>query len=204
MKVTVSRSLLSDALRKVQGLASGKGALPILSNVKIEAADQKMKFTTTDLDLSVVAEITCNVVEGGAITLPAKLLSDAISRAAEGDVSIEVNEVDNKSIIKAGSSVFRITGFPQPTSRPFRRMTATRPISSFRRKFSRRCSAGRLTPCLRTIHGAFSRVFMSSLRTATSPVSPLMDGDWRLQSTTLTRHTSSRRHSRFPRRPSSR
>ena len=112
MKVTVSRSLLSDALRKVQGLASGKGALPILSNVKIEAADQKMKFTTTDLDLSVVAEITCNVVEGGAITLPAKLLSDAISRAAEGDVSIEVNEVDNKSIIKAGSSVFRITGLP--------------------------------------------------------------------------------------------
>ena len=112
MKVTVSRSLLSDALRKVQGLASGKGSLPILSNVKIEAADQKMKFTTTDLDLSVVAEITCNVVEGGAITLPAKLLSDAISRAAEGDVSIEVNEVDNKSIIKAGSSVFRITGLP--------------------------------------------------------------------------------------------
>lgn len=112
MKVTVSRSLLSDALRKVQGLAAGKNAMPILSNVKIEAANQKMKFTTTDLDISVVAEIPCNVVSDGAITLPAKLLSDAISRAAEGDVSIDVNEAECKSVIKAGSSVFRIAGLP--------------------------------------------------------------------------------------------
>ena len=112
MKVTVSRSLLSDALRKVQGLASGKATVPNLSNVKIEAADKKIKFTTTDLDLSVVSEITCNVIEDGSVTLPAKLLCDAISRAAEGDVSIEVNEADCKAIIKAGSSVFRITGLP--------------------------------------------------------------------------------------------
>ena len=54
MKITVSRSLLADALRKVQGLASGRNSMPILSNVKIEAKDQKARFTTTDLDISVV------------------------------------------------------------------------------------------------------------------------------------------------------
>ena len=112
MKITVSRSLLSDALRKVQGLAAGKNTLPILSNVKMEAADQKMKFTTTDLDISVVAEISCNVIENGAITLPAKLLNDAIARATEGDVSMASDEVSNKAVIKAGSSVFRMTGLP--------------------------------------------------------------------------------------------
>lgn len=110
MKITVSRSLLSDALRKVQGLAGGKNSMPILSNVKIEAKDQKMTFMTTDLDISVVCEITCNVVEEGAITLPAKLLSDAIARAPEGDVSLEVS--NEKSIVRAGSSVFKIVGLP--------------------------------------------------------------------------------------------
>ena len=112
MKITVSRSLLSDALRKVQGLASGKNSLPILSNVKIEAHEQKAKFTTTDLDLSVVMEITCNVIAEGAVTLPARLLSDAIARSAEGDVSLEANEQTNKATIRAGSSVFNISGLP--------------------------------------------------------------------------------------------
>ena len=112
MKITVSRSLLSDALRKVQGIAAGKNSMPILSNVKIEATEQKAKFTTTDLDLTVVNEIVCNVGEPGAITLPAKLLSDAIARAAEGDVMIEVDETSNKAVIKTGSSIFRLTGLP--------------------------------------------------------------------------------------------
>ena len=112
MKLTVSRSLLSDALRKVQGLAGGKNSLPILSNVKIEASDNKAMFTTTDLDITVVFDITCNVIEQGAITLPAKLLSDAIARAPEGDVSFEADESSCKAIIRAGSSIFKITGLP--------------------------------------------------------------------------------------------
>ena len=112
MKLTVSRSLLSDALRKVQGLAAGKGSLPILSNVKIEAREQKAKFTTSDLDLTVVVEISCSVVEDGAITLPAKLLNDAIARSTEGDVSITVDELNSKSTICAGSSTFKIAGLP--------------------------------------------------------------------------------------------
>ena len=112
MKLTVSRSLLSDALRKVQSLASGKNSMQILSNVKIEAKGDKAKFTTTDLDMSVVIEIGCSVSEEGAITLPAKLMSDAIARAAEGDVLIEVDEATSKAVIRAGSSVFRLSGLP--------------------------------------------------------------------------------------------
>ena len=112
MKLTVSRSLLSDALRKVQSLASGKHSMPILSNVKIEAKGDKAKFTTTDLDMSVVVEISCSVSEEGAVTLPAKLMSDAIARAAEGDVLIEVDDATNKAVIRAGSSVFRLSGLP--------------------------------------------------------------------------------------------
>ena len=111
MKITVSRSLLSDALRKVQGLAGGKG-MPILSNVKIEVKGDKARFTTTDLDLSVVVEISCNGIEEGAITLPAKLLSEAIARAPEGDVSLEADTTTNKAVIHAGSSTFRMTGLP--------------------------------------------------------------------------------------------
>lgn len=110
MKLTVSRSLLSDSLRKVQGLASGRNTMPILSNIKIEAFEQHVTFTSTDIDLTVITEMPCNVTGQGAVTLPAKLLCGAIDRAVEGDVSIDIDDKTCKAVIKSGNSVFRITG----------------------------------------------------------------------------------------------
>lgn len=112
MKITISRSLLSDALRKVQGVVSGKNSMPILSNVKIEASGDKITLTTTDLDMSVVLSTPCNVLEGGAITLPAKLLSDAIARSPEGDISLTADDATCKATIRAGSSTFKMAGLP--------------------------------------------------------------------------------------------
>ena len=111
MKFTVSKALISDALRKVTPVAT-KGALPILANVKVEANKTSVTFVTSDLDLSVIASIPCNVIEEGATTLPAKILSDAIGRAADGDVSIEVSSATEKAKISAGTSTFRLTGLP--------------------------------------------------------------------------------------------
>lgn len=110
MKFTVSRSLLADALKKVSGLASTKGTLPILSNVKMEAHGQSVTFTTTDLDLSIVVDIQSHVTEEGAITIPAKLLTDAVSRAVDGDILFEADVVSNSAVVKAGESVFRFKG----------------------------------------------------------------------------------------------
>ena len=112
MNITVARSLLADALKKVQGLAATKSSLPILSNVKIEAQEQKVRFTTSDLDMTNVLEISCNVIEEGDITLPAKLLSDAIVRSPEGDISIKVDTKTCKATICAGTSTYKIAGLP--------------------------------------------------------------------------------------------
>lgn len=111
MKFTVSKALISDALRKVTPVAT-KGALPILANVKVDAVGQTLTFTTSDLDLSVIDSIPGNVTEEGSTTLPAKLLSDAISRAADGDVAIEVDGTTEKARISAGTSTFRLSGLP--------------------------------------------------------------------------------------------
>lgn len=112
MKFTVSRTLILDALRKVVPVTGGRNVMPILSNVKFDAADGKVTFTATDLDLTVMTTIPCNVIEGGSSTLPAKLLMDAVSKAADGDISIEVNTETSKATVKAGGSTFRIAGLP--------------------------------------------------------------------------------------------
>ena len=111
MKFTVSKALISDALGNVQ-TGAGKSTMPILANVKIEAKDGQATFVTTDLDFTAVATIPCNVIEEGATTLPAKLLMSAISRAADGDISIEVSKENERAVIQAGVSLFRINGLP--------------------------------------------------------------------------------------------
>ena len=111
MKIKVIRSKFLDGLKSVQNVVAGKGSLAILQNVKIEAAEKSMKLTTTDLDISIRADVECEVQEAGETTLPVKLLVTSITKAAEGDVEIEVDPQD-KATIKAGSARFRLQGMP--------------------------------------------------------------------------------------------
>lgn len=109
MKIKIQRSALLDALKKVQNTATGKGTLPVLQNVKMDAQDGKVTMTTSDLDLTIRTDAMCDVEEPGSTTLPVKLLSAAVSKLAEGQVSISVDEKD-RAEVKAGNAKFKIAG----------------------------------------------------------------------------------------------
>ena len=53
MKFTISKSVLNGYLQSVLLVAPTKPALPILSNLLIEALDGKLKISATDLDRSI-------------------------------------------------------------------------------------------------------------------------------------------------------
>ena len=111
MKFKAIRSKFLDGLKSVQNIVAGKGSLPILQNVMIESAERSIRLTTTDLDISIKAEVECEVLEGGSTTLPVKLLFTSITKAAEGEVEIEVDSQE-RATIKAGSARFKLQGMP--------------------------------------------------------------------------------------------
>jgi DNA polymerase-3 subunit beta len=111
MKFKTIRSKFLDGLKSVQNIVAGKGSLPILQNVMIESAERSIRLTTTDLDISIKAEVECEVLEGGSTTLPVKLLFTSITKAAEGEVEIEVDSQE-RATIKAGSARFKLQGMP--------------------------------------------------------------------------------------------
>lgn len=112
MKFTIIRSKFAEALKGVQNIVAGKGSLPILQNVKIEANGKELKMTTTDLDISIKSSVECIVEEEGATTLPVKLLFNSIQKMEEGPIEVEVDEQD-KATIKAGSAKFRLSGMAE-------------------------------------------------------------------------------------------
>ncbi len=112
MKFSIIRSKFIEGLKSVQNIVAGKGSLPILQNVLLEAKGKSLTMTTTDLDISIKTEVECEVVEHGVSTLPVKLLFSLISKAAEGKIEIEIDATE-KATILAGSAKYRLTGMPE-------------------------------------------------------------------------------------------
>ncbi len=112
MKFKIVRSKFLEGLKSVQNIVAGKGSLPILQNVLLEANDKEIRMTTTDLDISIRATCECEVVERGSTTLPVKLLFNAITKVAECEVTIETDSKE-RATINAGNASYKLAGMSE-------------------------------------------------------------------------------------------
>jgi DNA polymerase-3 subunit beta len=112
MRFSVSKDIFLSGLQTVQNVVSSRSTLPILSNVRIEASEGQLRFTTTDLDVGITSVVEAQVEKAGGTTLPVKKLSSIIRELPSGEVHVEV---DSKNIasIRCGQTFFRIHGLPE-------------------------------------------------------------------------------------------
>ena len=78
MKLAFERAALLKALAHVQSVVERRTTIPILSNVKLEAGENGISLTATDMDLSVVEATEAEVIRAGATTAPAHTLYDVV------------------------------------------------------------------------------------------------------------------------------
>ncbi|MEI7775499.1 MAG: DNA polymerase III subunit beta, partial [Verrucomicrobiota bacterium] len=90
MRFSVARDTLLAGLQTVQNVVSSRTTLPILSNVRIQAADGQLRFTTTDLDVGVTCVAEAQVDRPGGTTLPVKRLASIVRELPTGEVHVEV------------------------------------------------------------------------------------------------------------------
>lgn len=89
MKVTVKTDLLQKKLSLVNHAISTKSQLPILLHILLEASGDTLKLSSTDLEIGITTEIKAEVVEEGAITIPAKTFIELINSFTKEDVELE-------------------------------------------------------------------------------------------------------------------
>lgn len=112
MKLNLSREALLSPLQKVIGAVERKQTMPILSNVLIKAQNGELNITATDLEIELIAKSNIDIIEEGAVTLPAKKLYDICKNLPDGaDVSLTVNDGD-KATIASGRSRFKLSVLP--------------------------------------------------------------------------------------------
>ena len=113
MKFNITKDVLLKGIQEVQSAISTKSSLPILSNILIEATEDQLVLTTTDLDIGITSKISIKSQVAGAITIPAKKFSDIIKELPDSEtISISVKK-NNLVNIECGKSVFKIMGLPK-------------------------------------------------------------------------------------------
>ena len=78
MKFISLRSNIKDAIGAVQRAAGENANLPILRNIIIQAVDQGVSVSATNLEFAITATVSGKVIEGGRVTVPATLLTGLI------------------------------------------------------------------------------------------------------------------------------
>lgn len=110
MKFSCRQGDLSRGLSTVSHAVSNRSTLPILSNILLLADRGRVKLAATNLEISITCWIDAQVEEEGAITVPAKLLTDLVSRLPQAPVELAVADNSNTLNIRGQGSNANIKG----------------------------------------------------------------------------------------------
>ena len=80
MEFHVERDVLLRSLTHIQGVVEKKNTLPILSNVLIQATEEGLLITATDMDMIISERINANVKVNGSTTTGAQALYDVVRK----------------------------------------------------------------------------------------------------------------------------
>ena len=109
MEFTVSKSSLVRELNFSQGVVEKKTTIPILSNVLIEAAGDRIVLTATDLELGIRCSCPARVKKPGHGTIPARRLLDYVRLLPDADLDLKFAD-NHWATITCGRSKTRIAG----------------------------------------------------------------------------------------------
>jgi len=140
MEITVSRQDLLKELTATQSVVERKTTIPILSNFLIEADEDRLNITATDLDQAIRTSTAVKVKKAGACTIPARKLYDYIKLLPDGDISIKLLE-NHWVQIRSGRSNTKMVGmaranYPQVPEFPTIAVTSI-PLASLRALIAR-------------------------------------------------------------------
>lgn len=109
MKFIISRVELATLLSKLQSVISGKAPTPVLNNFLIEASNDELVLSATDLTVGLRCYTDTKVLEEGSTTLPAKKFTQLVRELT--CANLEVSLLDNSvTEVAADASRFRLLG----------------------------------------------------------------------------------------------
>jgi DNA polymerase-3 subunit beta len=107
MKVQLGRNELLTALQAVIGVVERRQTLPVLANLLIEAREDELIVTGTDLEMELVASARVQNLAPGRVTVPARKLYDICRGLPEG-AEVMIETAEDRATLRSGRSRFAL------------------------------------------------------------------------------------------------
>ncbi|MFQ5582409.1 MAG: DNA polymerase III subunit beta [Mariprofundaceae bacterium] len=112
MKITLPRHSILQSVQRCQNIVEKRHTVPILSNILLQASDDILHMTATDLEVGIRTQVQASVQTPGAATVSARKLFDIIKELdPDNDVDLEIVE-DAFMHIRSGRAKFRLSTLP--------------------------------------------------------------------------------------------
>lgn len=97
MKLVCAQTQLSTNLSLVSRAVSTRPSHPVLANILLvaDAETQQIKLSAFDLSLGIQTSFPAHVESSGKLTLPARLLTDIVSRLPDGDITLSTDTAED-------------------------------------------------------------------------------------------------------------
>lgn len=92
MKLQVTQENLNRALGTVARVANTRNPLPVLANVLIRTANNRLSIAATNLDIAITQYVGAKITAEGSITVPARLMQDFISSLPGGVIELKLDD----------------------------------------------------------------------------------------------------------------
>lgn len=108
MELSVTQENFARSLSAVGRVASNKTGLPILNNILLRTDGNRLLVAATNLEVATTQYIGAKIAKPGAITVPARLISEFVSSLPKGPIELKV--VNDNIHISSGNYQSVING----------------------------------------------------------------------------------------------
>jgi DNA polymerase-3 subunit beta len=111
MKLRIERETLLKGVGRTLGVVDRRGTMPILSHFLMDAKDSQITVAATDLEVSFRGVYAAEVLEPGALTLPAHYFHNLVKELPGEILELTGTEKSNLQI-QVGESRYQLLGLP--------------------------------------------------------------------------------------------
>ncbi|HZK33756.1 MAG TPA: DNA polymerase III subunit beta, partial [Bacillota bacterium] len=92
MKINCNQNNFLNSILTVQKASSANSTLPVLQGILIEARDDHLVLTGTNLELGIESHMNAEILKTGRVVVPTRLLSEIVRKLPNAEMEIEVLE----------------------------------------------------------------------------------------------------------------
>lgn len=127
MRISIPRQDLFDAVNKVKTVVTPRTALPILSHILMEAQENSLRLTATDLKVTAECTVDCTVHEPGLLTVSSQRLAGLLAELPQRDISIALSD-NSTFFLECDSAKIRLFSMSPDEFPPTRSFEGIEPV----------------------------------------------------------------------------